>query len=275
MVLARVLQSQEERTRRHQSDLAEARNALTQLQGVAIDAASSAVALLTVDVAPGVVRDLLDTSTGLVRNHVMSPFVGAAADAGLREHSQRVIRAGRPKRTVYDAAVLDDPRSRDRLTQWAETGEDQRIGWDLPTEFCVFGAEAVVAVASWGDPSSDYVIVRHPMLVAAFTSLFDHAWAEGYPLRTSEPEADGIGDGPLLELLARGLKDEAIARYLGWSLRTVRRRIARLMTELGARTRFQLGAQAARAGHLGGDLERRAPAPAPRPRQVGDGRGSR
>ncbi|MDQ6716070.1 MAG: hypothetical protein M3Z83_08175, partial [Actinomycetota bacterium] len=205
-----MLQSQDERTRRHQIDLAEARNALTQLQGVAIDAASSAVALLTVDVAPSVVRDLLDTSEGVVRNHVLSPFVGAATDAGLREHSQRVIRGGRAKRALYDASVLDDPRSRDRLRQWADTGEDQRIGWDLPTEFCVFGAEAVVAVGTWGDSSSDYVIVRHPMLIAAFTSLFDHAWAQGYPLRVGEPGADVKSDAPLLELLARGLKDEAI-----------------------------------------------------------------
>ena len=37
----------------------------------------------------------------------------------------------------------------------------------------------------------------------------------------------------MLELLQLGLKDETIARQLGVSLRTVRRRIAMVMDELG------------------------------------------
>ena len=49
----------------------------------------------------------------------------------------------------------------------------------------------------------------------------------------------------MLRLLVAGLKDEAIARYLGCSLRTVRRRVAGLMEHYGADTRFQLGASLA------------------------------
>ena len=52
----------------------------------------------------------------------------------------------------------------------------------------------------------------------------------------------------LLRLLATGQKDEQIARALGMSLRTVRRRIADLMTELGADSRFQAGVEAVRRG---------------------------
>lgn len=50
--------------------------------------------------------------------------------------------------------------------------------------------------------------------------------------------------------MASGLKDEAIAHHLGWSHRTTRRRIATLMSTLGADTRFQAGLYAARAGWL-------------------------
>ena len=57
-------------------------------------------------------------------------------------------------------------------------------------------------------------------------------------------------DAHLLALMAAGLKDEVVARQLGLSLRTVRRRIARLMDELGADTRFQAGIEAARRGWL-------------------------
>ena len=54
----------------------------------------------------------------------------------------------------------------------------------------------------------------------------------------------------LLRQLLSGAKDEQIARTMGLSLRTVRRRIAELMIELGADTRFQAGAEAVRRGWL-------------------------
>jgi DNA-binding NarL/FixJ family response regulator len=52
----------------------------------------------------------------------------------------------------------------------------------------------------------------------------------------------------VLELLALGAKDEVIARHLGVSLRTARRRVADLFDELGAATRFQAGVEAGRRG---------------------------
>ena len=50
--------------------------------------------------------------------------------------------------------------------------------------------------------------------------------------------------------LAAGAKDEQIARTLGISLRTVRRRVADLLIELGVDTRFQAGVEAVRRGWL-------------------------
>ena len=54
----------------------------------------------------------------------------------------------------------------------------------------------------------------------------------------------------MLELMAAGLKDEIVARRLGLSTRTLRRRIAGVMRELGADTRFQAGCEAVRRGWL-------------------------
>jgi hypothetical protein len=45
----------------------------------------------------------------------------------------------------------------------------------------------------------------------------------------------------ILECLARGHTDNAIARSLGISSRTINRRMTRMMDAVGARTRFQLG----------------------------------
>lgn len=69
---------------------------------------------------------------------------------------------------------------------------------------------------------------------------------------TRAEAAAGIdsGTGDLITLLTAGMTDDAIARRLGVSARTVQRRVSELMESLGARTRFQAGAQAVRRGLL-------------------------
>jgi DNA-binding NarL/FixJ family response regulator len=50
--------------------------------------------------------------------------------------------------------------------------------------------------------------------------------------------------------LREGLKDRAIARALGIGERTVQRRLSRLMSTLGAKTRFQAAINAVHRGWL-------------------------
>jgi DNA-binding NarL/FixJ family response regulator len=52
----------------------------------------------------------------------------------------------------------------------------------------------------------------------------------------------------ILALIGAGLTDEVIAARLGISVRSLRRRSQRLMYEVGADNRFQLGVEAARRG---------------------------
>jgi hypothetical protein len=81
--------------------------------------------------------------------------------------------------------------------------------------------------------------------VRLYTAYFDLAWKSAVPAAALDGVA-GSDDPPLVELLELGLKDEAIARHLGVSLRTVRRRVAQLMAVNGVDTRFQLGSALAR-----------------------------
>lgn len=256
--LARVITSAESRARLEQVDLAEARHALARLQGPARGTPAE-VARVTLEVAPSLVNNLLATTQGDLRSLVMRTDTGAGTDPGMNAFTREVIAGGRTQRGLYDAALLDSPESLARAHQYRVAGEEQRVIDKAPTEFCVFGDEAVVCVERWGDPASDYVLIRDPMLISMFTTTFEQAWAHSFPFPT-ERGAPDEGDEQLLNLLGRGLKDEAIARYLGWSLRTVRRRVARLMEDLGARTRFQLGAEAVRAGRLGLPVARVHPA---------------
>ena len=83
-------------------------------------------------------------------------------------------------------------------------------------------------------------MIRDPLVVRLYTAYFDLAWKHAVP-GAGRRGREGTGDAKLVELLELGLKDEAIARYLGVSLRTVRRRVAQLMAVNGVDTRFQLG----------------------------------
>jgi DNA-binding NarL/FixJ family response regulator len=117
--------------------------------------------------------------------------------------------------------------------------------------------------ASYDRESDTEIVVRAPAIVAAFRELFDRVWTQAVtvPKLGSPGEGLAIAAGPghgltederkrTLELLALGAKDEAVARQLGVSLRTVRRRVADVLTELGATTRFQAGMEAVRRGWI-------------------------
>lgn len=91
------------------------------------------------------------------------------------------------------------------------------------------------------DPESA-VVVREPSVVAYMATVFCHMWqgAEPFAPGYTEVTETGLRDA-IVRLLASGAKDEVIARRLGMSLRTCRRRVSELMDELGASSRFQAG----------------------------------
>ena len=90
---------------------------------------------------------------------------------------------------------------------------------------------------SWGAATPESaIVIRTPPVVTALAALFDRLWRASHPWG-----ADDEPWGAVLGLLSRGLTDDAIARALGTTSRTVRRRIAEAAVELGATSRFTLG----------------------------------
>ena len=92
---------------------------------------------------------------------------------------------------------------------------------------------------------------EQPAIVEALSWWFELVWERATvvsELDLGEPRKDLRTH--LLRQLAAGAKDEQIARSLDLSLRTVRRRVADLMNDLGADSRFQAGVEAARRGWI-------------------------
>lgn len=199
--------------------------------------------------APSVVEQLFRTSEGPVVQVVVQVAAGPGQDERVRRYWEDVAASGRTLRTIFPMSVLVNPDFHATAARRAAAGEQQRYLADdaLRVEFGVFG-RAGVLVADGHGAEADFHVLRPPVVVSAFLDLFEELWRRAEPLVTKEASAEDVR---VLELLAMGFKDEAIARQMGLGLRTVRRRIAHLMDEHGVETRFQLGLAVARRGLVG------------------------
>lgn len=151
-------------------------------------------------------------------------------------------------RCIYPTEALR--LARHTLDQHAAFGEQVRLLPQVPYQLALIGSGLALVVSGVGDTARTLVL-RDPVLVRLLDQYFDLLWTEAVVMPELE-ETWGREDElqMLLGALARGARDEQIARTLGISLRTVRRRVADLMVELGAETRFQAGVEAARRGWL-------------------------
>lgn len=85
-------------------------------------------------------------------------------------------------------------------------------------------------------------------LLELLAGLFESVWREALPLRLEasevveeEPDQPDATDLEVLSLLLAGLTDASVAKQLDLGLRTVQRRVRRLMELAGVTTRLQLG----------------------------------
>jgi DNA-binding CsgD family transcriptional regulator len=159
----------------------------------------------------------------------------------------RAVASGRRSRAVYPLRALRE--APETLQVRVDEGEEVRLIDDLPTRLFVIAGTHAILPEPLGFADSPRLLVRQGALVAALTLLFELYWERGVPIDAMSG-ANRTERTFILRQLRAGAKDEQIARTMGLSLRTVRRRISDLMIELGADTRFQAGAEAARRGWL-------------------------
>jgi DNA-binding NarL/FixJ family response regulator len=100
------------------------------------------------------------------------------------------------------------------------------------------------------------LVVRASALLDALVNMFFLLWEQAVPVvsNVTGPTLDDT-DQRLLTMLASGMQDDAIARQLEISARTVGRRVSNLMQQLGVRTRFQAGVYAMRNSLIPSDTE--------------------
>jgi DNA-binding CsgD family transcriptional regulator len=154
---------------------------------------------------------------------------------------------GRVSRAIYPVHAAGDGAA--VLAGRAAVGEQIRVLPELPTRLLVIGDSHAVLPEPIGYADVPLTVVRQRGVVEALAQWFELLWE-----RAAVHTVGNAGRSDLrrflLQQLAAGEHDEQIARRLGISLRTVRRRVADLMSELGADSRFQAGVEAARRGWI-------------------------
>ncbi len=196
------------------------------------------------------------------------PFVQADDEEPIPE--LEMLARGVRARGVYERASLLDPAKLAVVQEMIVAGETAVMVPELPFKLAVVDRRRALLPLGAGTELTAALIVRPSPLLDALIEVFETQWARGMPVpraagrtgsRTEAQESgresapDSPADGRmawegLLTMLSAGMTDEAIARQLGVSARTVQRRISDLMESLGSRNRFQAGVQAVRHGLL-------------------------
>lgn len=153
-------------------------------------------------------------------------------------------------RKLYRPGVLLDPVATRHLRGMAEFGAQIKITPDEINETIVIDRRVVIMAGDLAHGERSFSVVWAAEVVAAVRSLFDVAWRAATDLADYDRELAELRvlAPRILTLLGSGCKDETAARTLALSVRTYRRRVAELMTALGATSRFQAGVRARELG---------------------------
>jgi hypothetical protein len=163
------------------------------------------------------------------------------------ELDEALIRRGVDYRVLWPHAIRRRPRAADQLARLAEGGAQVRTAAAVPYRAVVLDRSSVFLATGPGG-----VLVRDPLVIELVERTFWHGWETALPVRDGTAEDELIEDieRTILAGLAEGRTDEAIARKLSISTRTLRRYLSLLSERLGVETRFQLGVRSAALSRL-------------------------
>ncbi|MFI5972969.1 LuxR C-terminal-related transcriptional regulator [Streptomyces sp. NPDC051452] len=172
-----------------------------------------------------------------------------------RESAQELLDRGVRMRTLYQHTARSDLPTRAYVRDVTAAGAEVRTADELIDRLFIYDREiAFLPERSSPDQPPGAAVVREPTLVSFLCQVFDYLWDGATPFEPETGKAPTTGDDvrhAILRLMAKGYKDEMVARRLGMSVRTCRRHIAEITEELEATSRFQAGYNVARSGILG------------------------
>ncbi|MFG2498228.1 LuxR C-terminal-related transcriptional regulator [Streptomyces sp. NPDC048441] len=257
--LMRMLRQQQEMAQRSLEDSLRMHEAMESLLEVYLPAAGSAQSHIEVTAAGSVdemvqrLHDVTDSARSTLRTAYAESSLPPRLRRRLGPLRQQMFDRGVQIRSIRLRRDSVSPDTYDPFSRLAGAGVDLRLASVIPLNMVIIDSDYAVLSSSDSWSCGSQLMIRGAPLVNAFSAVFEHNWREASPftpegVRTSSDLSNE--QRTLVQLLADGMKDEAIARTLGVSPRTASRLIADLMQRLGVTSRFAAGARAAQHGLL-------------------------
>jgi hypothetical protein len=151
-------------------------------------------------------------------------------------------------RVVVERAVLDEDAGLTELSAALGREEQVRVMDEVPTKLVIADRTLAMVPLTTHTAEPAALVVHASGLLELLSGLFESVWRQALPLRLGSgrvtedvPDAPDDTDLEILSLLLAGMTDASVAKQLDLGLRTVQRRVKRLMELAGVTTRLQLG----------------------------------
>jgi sugar-specific transcriptional regulator TrmB len=159
-------------------------------------------------------------------------------------------------RVVLERNVVTGPNGLTELSAALGRDEQVRVVDRVPTKLVVADRSMAMVPLTRRLAEPAALVVHASGLLESLMGLFEGVWRQAMPLRlhavdgvaeetTQQPDGTDL---QILSLLLAGLTDASVAKQLDLGLRTVQRRVKRLMEIATVTTRLQLGWQAYERG---------------------------
>lgn len=203
------------------------------------------------------VRDRLVELAAGAQGEILSFMAFAAMSDAHEEHATPLDRALLERGVIMRDVRLDATRNDAVASRYVASllslGAQARTVPTVPIPMVVLDREKALIPLDPEELGGGAYVLHGKGLARTMAAFFEAVWRTATPWGAPVP-VDPNGLSPVergvLALLAEGFTDEQTARRLQLSSRTVRRISAELMTRLGARSRFDAGVRAAKAGWL-------------------------
>lgn len=199
----------------------------------------------------------LETLNASCQREVLA-MVSNKPGKGALKHSRSLDLALLHRGVAVRSIYLDSTRHETDLMEYLHWlhchGGEIRLAPTVPVRLLVFDRATAVLAHDPADLRAGALVVTHPGMLAGLVHLFELAWdsADRAFARPTVTEGLSAVEREMLRLFSRGAKDEAVARRLDVSVRTVRRTVAQLGERLSVTSRFELGVRAVELGWIGG-----------------------
>ncbi len=168
---------------------------------------------------------------------------------------RKLIERGIRVRRLNQLRLGSSTESSAGCDQLADIGVELRLTPVVPMHMVIADRDMAVMPLDPDDPEQGMVVLRGAPLVHSAAALFDQVWRDSRRYDAVKPDASRLQltdeQLAIARMLAAGDNDKRIARALGVSQRTMSRKVADLMLQLRADTRFAAGVRAAQLDLLG------------------------